>query len=234
MKLSIIIPVFNEEKTIEILTRKVLEEIKKLSIEAELIIVNDASFDKTSEILERMKKNAGDFKFKLINLEKRSGKGGAIKKALSFAEGDYFLIQDADLEYNPQDYPILLEPILNNKTNVVFGSRSLKKNKRNVFWLVNKILTELFNIFFKTNLTDFSTCYKIFPASLKKDLIAIKANDFSFDVFYLTFTIAKRNILIYEVPISYEPRSYQEGKKLKIKHGFKIFFNIFKYGFFKK
>ncbi len=226
MKLSIIIPVFNEERTIRMLIEQVFKAVKDLNINAEIIVVNDGSTDNTLKVLQAIK-NGRKLKFELINLKKNSGKGSAIKVALPLVRGDYILIQDADLEYSPVDnYQLLIEPVLNSKSEVVFGSRALGHNKRNIFWLPSVFLTKFFNLLFGTNLSDFSTCYKLFPSFLIEELLEIKDNDFSFDVFYLTFLVTKHKLPILEVPIIYKPR--RENKKLELKHGFKIFFCMIK------
>ena len=226
-KLSIIVPVYNEIATIE----KVLVEIKNadtLNFEKEIIVVDDNSTDGTKQAL----KETEDGQKKIIFSDKNEGKGAVIKRGLVIATGDYILIQDADLEYTPKNYPKLLKPILEKETEVIFGSRFLQKNKRNYFYAFGNIIaTRIFNLIFKTNLTDLATCYKIFPKKLIPRLLEIKENDFVFDVIQLTATIIKNGYTIKEIPIDYFPRWHREGKKLKLKHGFKIFFSLFKIAF---
>lgn len=222
MKLSIIIPVYNEVQTIA----EILAEVERADIlgcEKEIIVVDDGSTDGTREVLQK-KNGSIEQRMCVIFRTLNGGKGAALKDGLHIATGDYILIQDADMEYPPaENYPVLLKPIIEKQTDVVFGSRYLKKNKRNHFYsLGNKILTAFFNFIFKTHLTDFATCYKIFPRKLIPQLLEIKDDDFVFDVVQLTAVIAKNRYRIKEVPIDYIPRWYSSGKKLKLKHGLRI------------
>ncbi len=229
-KLSIIVPVYNEIKTIG----KILEEIKNadtLNFEKEIIVVNDKSTDGTTELLQQFgnKQQETNDKIRIIFSQTNSGKGAALKKGFAIATGDYILIQDADLEYTPKNYPKLLLPIINQESEIVFGSRFLQKNKRNYFYAFGNIIaTKIFNLIFKTHLTDLATCYKIFPKNLIPKFLEIKENDFVFDVVKLTTIIIKNGYTIKEIPIDYFPRWRKEGKKLKLKHGIKIFYNLFK------
>lgn len=225
MKLSIIIPVFNEEKTIE----EIIKKIKNISLplKKETIVVNDGSSDKTNDILEKLKNH---FNFILISHQNNQGKGAAIKTGLSQATGDFILIQDADLEYFPEDYPILLEPLLKNEGDVVYGSRNIFKNRHFsllYFW-GGQFLTLIFNILFKTRLTDINTGYKVFKKEIF-DNIKLREDDFGFCE-EVTARLVKRGYKIKEVPIRYSPRGFREGKKIHWWHdGFRAFYIIIKY-----
>jgi glycosyltransferase involved in cell wall biosynthesis len=227
MKVSIIIPVFNEEKTIE----KIIKKIEKvpLSIKKEIIIVNDGSFDNTKKILEQLKEK---FDFILISHQKNQGKGAAIRTGLSLATGDFILIQDADLEYSPEDYPILLKPLLEEESEIVYGSRNLLENPRfsAIYYLGGKFLTFIFNLLFKTKLTDINTGYKVFKKDVFKD-IKLFEDGFAFCE-EITCKVVKRGYKIKEVPIHYFPRSFREGKKLHWWDGFKGLLTIIKYYLF--
>ncbi len=219
-KLSILIPVYNEEKTI-------LETIKKVSgvvlphWETEIIVIDDGSTDNTPKILNEIEKTSD---VTVIYGKENLGKGGALKHGLSFANGDWILIQDADLEYNPNDYQALLSPIEKGEADVVFGSRFLKKNKRNsiLYTIEDIVATFMFNRIYHTHLTDITTCYKIFPQKIIPNLLPIEDNDFVFDVIRLSEEIAREKLSIKEVPISYNPRWYKEGKKMTFSHNIAI------------
>lgn len=219
-KLSILIPVYNEGKTI-------LETIKKVSEvilphwKMEIIVIDDGSTDNTPKILNEIEKTSD---ITVIYGKENLGKGGALKHGLSFANGDWVLIQDADLEYNPDEYQTLLSPIEEGRAEVVFGSRLLKRNKRNsVMYVIGDIVaTFMFNRIYKTHLTDLATCYKVFPKKIIPNLLPIEENDFVFDVVRLSEEIAKEKLIIKEVPISYTPRWYKKGKKLTFSNGIKI------------
>lgn len=224
MKLSVIIPVFNEEKTVaEIISRVKKQKIPKA--EKEIIVVNDGSTDKSLEIIQKIKG------IKLVNYKKNSGKGTAVRKGIKKATGDYILIQDADLEYDPSDYKILLAPILEGKAEVVYGSRFLGPHKNMLFWhmLANKSLSFLTNILYNTTLSDMEVGYKLFPRKLAL-VLNLKANGFDFEP-EITAKILKRNIRIFEVPTSYAGREYSEGKKITMKDAFIALFILLKYRF---
>ncbi|KKS41682.1 MAG: Dolichyl-phosphate mannose synthase related protein [Candidatus Gottesmanbacteria bacterium GW2011_GWB1_43_11] len=222
MKLSILIPVYNEESTIAHIVQKIFR-VHISGVQKEVIIIDDGSNDGTKLVLKQNKKYIDT----LIFSNKRAGKGAALKLGLEKASGDFILIQDADLEYDPEEYPILLSPILNKQTSVVFGSRYLKPNKRNHIYSVgNRIITWLFNTYYGTYITDISTGFKVFPKSLILQLITIPSNDFVFDVVDITREIVKNDLAIYEVPITYHVRGHHEGKKLHTIHGIKILFNL--------
>jgi len=225
MKLSIIIPVFNEKKTIEEILERVISA-PAFGFEKEIVVVDDCSTDGTSELLEKLKEK---FKFLLLRHEQNLGKGAAIRTGLNYVSGDIVLIQDADLEYNPKDYQKILKPILEGKTKVVYGSRNLNpenKPSSKIYNFGRKFLSFFFNLFFKTKLTDVMTCYKVF----KKEVIfpsELSENRFGFDC-EITAKIVKKGVQIFEVPISYHPRSFKEGKKIKIKDGLRSIYVILK------
>lgn len=222
MKLSIIIPVYNEEKTIAEIIRQV-KAVK--SLEKEIIVVNDGSTDHTIKVIKNIKD------ITLISHKTNQGKGSAIRTGIAKAIGDYILVQDADLEYDPQDILAMLEPINRGKTAVVYGSR-FTGQRRNMFfwhWIGNQLLTLITNILYNTTLSDMETGYKLIPASLLKSL-KLKSRRFEFEP-EVTAKILKRNIRIWEVPISYAGREYHEGKKISWKDTFPALFTLIKYRF---
>ena len=228
MKISIIIPCFNEHRTIEVILKKV-QNLK--DYEKEIIVIDDCSTDGTREILNNIEKNLFQ---KLIFNEKNYGKGFCIKKGISYATGEIIIIQDADLEYDPNDYFKLIEPIKNDIADVVYGSRFTGSEERRVlfYWhsLGNKILTTLSNMFTNINLTDMECCYKAFRANDIKD-INLKEDRFGFEP-EITAKIAKKNLRIYEVGIKYFGRKYSEGKKITWIDGFRAIYCIIYYKFF--
>jgi len=225
MLLSILIPVYNEAKTI----RPTIERVQATSYEKEIIIVDDGSDDGTREELKQIDQN-----IKVLLHEKNRGKGAAIQTALQHATGDILLIQDADMEYDPSDYPQLLEPIVSGKADVVFGSRFLGGGAHRVlyFWhsLGNRFLTLLANMLNDLNMTDMETGYKVFTREVQK-AIKIRSNRFGFEPEF-TAKVARKRFRIYEVPISYYGRGYREGKKITWRDGFAALFWIFRYRFF--
>jgi glycosyltransferase involved in cell wall biosynthesis len=232
MKLSIIIPVYNEYKTVEELVGKV-KKVNIGSIEKEIIIVDDGSKDQTIEIL---KSRIEPIVSKVIYNEKNGGKGSAVRTGLKNVSGDLVIIQDADLEYDPEDYNILLKPILENKADVVYGSRFMgdSAHRVNKYWhfIGNRIVTTLSNIFTNLNLIDEATCYKLFRKEVL-DKITLTENGFGIDI-ELTAKVSHQKIRMYEVGISYYGRSYEEGKKIGWKDGFRTLYVILKYGIFKR
>jgi glycosyltransferase involved in cell wall biosynthesis len=228
MKLSIIIPCYNECNTIKSILLKI-NEVN--NYQKEIIIIDDCSNDGTKEILENINQNDDQ---KIIFNDKNYGKGFCLKKGISEATGDIIIIQDADLEYDPHDYPKLVEPIKKNIADVVYGSRFTGSESKRVlfYWhsLGNFILTTLSNMFTNINLTDMECCYKAFKSKIIKE-IDLKENRFGFEP-EVTAKIAKKNLRIYEVGIKYYGRKYSEGKKITWIDGFRaiyciIFYNIF-------
>ena len=229
MKLSIIIPCFNEEKTIAKIVAKVA---MFKTLEKEIIIVDDCSNDSSREIIEEISKNNNEVQFIFQTTNK--GKGSAIRKGFEVATGDILLIQDADLEYDPSDYDKLILPFLEADADVVYGSRFLggKYIRLHFFWhyVANKILTLITNIVTNLNMTDMETGYKLFKKKTIES-ITLKENSFSIEP-EITVKLAKKGYSFYEVPISYRGRSYQEGKKITLKDAFIAIYCIIKYRFF--
>tara|TARA_B100000900_G_scaffold233342_1_gene198097 strand:- start:45 stop:734 length:690 start_codon:yes stop_codon:yes gene_type:complete len=228
MKVSIIIPCFNEEKTISLVINKILSSYTG---EKEIIVIDDNSNDKTREILDSDLKDKID---RIILNDKNYGKGFSIRQGINIAEGDIILIQDADLEYDPTDYNKLIKPIAKGFADVVYGSRFLGGDEKRVlyFWhtLGNKFLTTLSNMFSNLNLTDMEVGYKLFKSDVIKDLNLLE-NRFGFEP-EVTAKIAKKKIRIYEVGISYYGRKYEDGKKITWKDGISALRCIVKYNLF--
>jgi glycosyltransferase involved in cell wall biosynthesis len=221
MLLSILIPVYNERTVVERSLSLVLAAPLPENVERELVIVDDCSTDGTSAILERLA--AQDSRIRLTRHPVNRGKGAAVRTAIEQAQGDFCLIQDADLEYDPSEYPRLLKPLLEGHADAVFGSRYLVSEQTRVlpFWhsVINKTLTLISNIFSNLNVTDMETCYKVFRTDLLKS-IPIRSDRFGFEP-EITMKCAKRKLRVYEVPISYHGRTYEEGKKIGWKDGVK-------------
>ena len=221
LRLSILIPVYNERTVVERSLALVLAAPLPENMDRELIIVDDCSTDGTAAILERMA--AEEPSIRLVRKTVNEGKGAAVRTAIEQASGDFCLVQDADLEYDPSEYPRLLRPLLDGNADAVFGSRYLVDEQTRVlpFWhsMINKYLTLLSNMFCNLNLTDMETCYKVFRTDLLKS-IPIRSNRFGFEP-EITMKAAKRKLRIYEVPISYHGRTYEEGKKIGWKDGVK-------------
>ena len=222
MKISIIIPVFNEEKTVI----KIIDSLKKVDgFYKEVIVIDDASTDGTYKKLQEIKG------IKIIRQLKNLGKGSAIRAGIEFATGDYILVQDADLEYDPQDISSMIKPINQGKAGVVYGSR-FTGSRRNMFfwhWMGNQLLTLVTNVLYNTTLSDMETCYKLIPLKLIKSL-NLRAKRFEFEP-EVTAKILKRNIRIWEVPISYAGREYDEGKKITWRDGIPALWTLIKYRF---
>ncbi|MEK7111582.1 MAG: glycosyltransferase family 2 protein [Patescibacteria group bacterium] len=222
MKISIIIPVFNEEKTITEIIRQI-QMVKGLN--KEIIVIDDCSTDDTINIIKDIKDII------IISHEKNQGKGTAIRTGIAKANGDFVLVQDADLEYDPQDILSMIKPIIQGKAEVVYGSR-FTGPRRNMFfwhWMGNQFLTLVTNILYNTTLSDMETCYKLIPLKLIKSL-NLRAKRFEFEP-EVTAKILKRNIRIWEVPVSYAGREYNEGKKITWRDGIPALWTLIKYRF---
>lgn len=221
MKLSVIIPTYNEEKTIEEIVRRV----RAVPIDKEIIAVNDASRDRSGEILDRLA--APDFK--VLHHAKNQGKGAAIRTGMTAVTGDIVVIQDADLEYDPGEFPKLIDPIIKGHADVVYGSRFLGSHSAMFFWhyLGNKFLSLTTNILYNTVITDMETCYKAFRAPIITG-ITIKANRFDFEP-EITAKVLKQGCRVFEVPIVYVGRGFAEGKHITWRDGFSALWTLFKY-----
>lgn len=221
-RLSVVIPVYNERATLSEIVRRC--RAVELSCEKEIVIVDDGSTDGSAEIA----KSLGDSTVKAVLLRENSGKGAAVKRGIEEATGDYILIQDADLEYDPADWHRLMSPVEAGKAVVVYGSRFTGERKNMLFWhwVGNRFLSLCTNILFNTTLSDMETCYKLIPADLLRSL-DLKAKRFEFEP-EVTAKILKRGIRIYEVPISYSGREIHEGKKITWKDGFAALWTLLK------
>ncbi|MCB0102376.1 MAG: glycosyltransferase family 2 protein [Anaerolineales bacterium] len=225
MKLSVIIPVYNEVESLETIVKRVQDT----KLAHEIVLVDDGSKDGTRDILKQWEGRKG---LNIILHEKNQGKGAAVRTGMGAAQGDVLLIQDADLEYDPRDYPELLRPIEEGVADVVYGSRFLGRAHRvTMFWhlMANKLLTLFTNILYDTILTDMETGYKVF----RKEVIAgmtIHANSFNFEPEF-TAKILKRKYRIFEVPITFNPRDYSQGKKIKLHDAFEAVWALIKYRF---
>ncbi len=226
MKLSVVIPVYNEQASL----RDVVQRVEGVDYDKEIILVDDGSTDGSRAILEEYKGREG---YHVLFHARNRGKGAALRTGFACATGDVIIIQDADLEYNPKDYAILLEPILDGRADVVYGSRFLGGPHRVLFYwhyVGNKFLTTLSNMLTNLNLTDMETGYKVFSKKVI-DSINLKCDRFGFEP-EITSKIARRNFRIYEVPISYSGRDYSEGKKITWKDGMAALWFIFRFRFF--
>ena len=225
MKLSVIIPVFNERNTIV----EIIERVIKVDLPKEIIVVDDGSTDGTRAILEELKPRID----RLILLEKNSGKGAAVKAGFAAATGDILVIQDADLEYDPEDFHDLMKPILSANADLVLGSRmsGAKPQRAYYFWhyVGNKLITFTARVLYNTTLSDIYTCYKMFRRTQLVGL-TIGSDGFEFDAEFLA-KLLKRGLIVYEVPIAYYGRSYNEGKKIRWNHTLRVLWNLFKFRF---
>ena len=230
-KLSIIIPVFNEERTVAELLDKVIRVVLPHGITKEIIVINDGSTDGTLEILKRYNN-----KIKLIQHHTNLGKGAAVRTGFGAAKGDFLLIQDADLEYSPEDYTRLLEPLMKKTSKVVYGTRLVdyplrlwgsNKTPLPIHWISNKFLTKLTNILYGSKLTDMETCYKMFTQEVLKKL-NLTSNKFDIEP-EITAKILLSGFSIHEIPIKVKPRTRSEGKKIGWKDGIQAIWAIFKY-----
>lgn len=225
MKLSVIIPVYNEVESIE----TILKRVQATRLVHEIIVVDDGSTDGTRDVLKKLDGRKG---VRVILHEKNQGKGGAVRTGMTAAKGDVLLIQDADLEYDPRDYAELLKPIQEGLADVVYGSRFLGKAHRvTMFWhmVANKSLTLMTNILYDTILTDMETGYKVFRREVIEGM-TIHANRFNFEPEF-TAKILKRKRRIFEVPITFNPRDYSQGKKIKLQDAFEAVWTLLKYRF---
>lgn len=225
MNISVIIPVYNEVKTIQEIVRRV----QAVGLVSEILIVDDGSTDGTRDLLEDL---SADDMIRVILHERNQGKGAAVRTGIQAAKGDIMLIQDADLEYDPRDYPALLKPLEEDIADVVYGSRFLGGPRRPIlFWnmVANKILTLMTNILYNNILTDMETGYKVFRREVVENL-ELKSNRFNFEPEF-TAKLLKRKVRVYEVPISFNPREYHEGKKIGIMDAFEAVWALIKYRF---
>jgi glycosyltransferase involved in cell wall biosynthesis len=230
-KLSILIPVFNEANTI-IPVLEMVSQADSCGLEKELIVVDDGSADGTRDILACL--DAGKYSARIFFHDKNQGKGAALRTGQGHATGDIIMIQDADLEYSPSEYPELLKPILDGRADVVYGSRlsggKITRAFKFTHLVGNKFLSLLTNLLYNSTLTDMETCYKVFRADVFKK-VKIRSNRFEFEP-EITAKVLKQGVRIYELPISYYGRDYAEGKKITWKDGFGAMFALVRYRFF--
>lgn len=225
MKISVIVPAYNEAATVT----EIIDRIRATGLDIELIVVDDGSTDGTREILKRERGKIDH----LLLQERNRGKGAALKAGFAVATGDVLIIQDADLEYNPEDYPELLKPIEKAGADLVLGSRltGAKPQRAYYYWhyVGNRLITFIARVLYNTTLSDIYTCYKVFK---REQLIGldVKSNGFEFDAEFLAILL-KRHLVVYEVPISYYGRSYSEGKKIQWYHTALVVWNLIKYRF---
>jgi glycosyltransferase involved in cell wall biosynthesis len=224
--LSVVMPVYNERATI----RAILDRVRSVGLAHEIVVVDDGSTDGTRQVLTELEPLIPELR--LILHERNQGKGAAVVTGIQQATQDILLIQDADLEYDPRDYPALLEPLLDGRADVVYGSRFLGAPRRTtMFWhmVANKLLTFMTNILYNSILSDMETGYKVFPRVLIQS-IPIRAKRFNFEP-EITAKLLKRHVRIYEVPITFNPREYSEGKKIGLPDAFEAVWTLFRYRF---
>ena len=223
-KLSVVVPVYNERNTlVEILRRMRAVELPD-GVEREIIVVDDGSDDGTRDVLRQL----GDSTVRVVLHDRNRGKGAAVRTGLEHSTGDYVLIQDADLEYDPDDWPRLLAPVLRGRARVVYGSRFTGERRNMLFlhWVGNRCLSLATNVLYNTTLSDMETCYKLIDAGLLRDL-ALRADKFDIEP-EITAKILRRGVRIYEVPISYAGREFDEGKKITWRDGFAAIWTLVK------
>lgn len=226
MKLSVVMPIYNEANTLE----EIIKRVRSSGLADELVLVNDGSTDGTPQLLDKLASQPG---VQVLHHERNQGKGAAVRTGIGAATGDLILIQDADLEYDPRDFEKLLDPIQNSGADVVFGSRFLGGPRRPTMFLhmvANKLLTLLTNILYNNILTDMETGYKLFKREALQG-ITIRSNRFNFEP-EITAKLLKRRVRVFEVPISFNPRDYSEGKKIGLKDAFEAVWALFWYRFF--
>lgn len=236
MKLSIVIPAYNEARTIHLILNKIKDVHLLGNVEKEIIIVNDCSKDDTEQSIMNYMAGNKEMNIQYRKHDVNKGKGAALHTGIREASGDYIIIQDADLEYDPEEYNLMLKPILNGMADIVYGSRFMGSQPHRIlfFWhsIGNKVLTFLSNMFTNLNLSDMETCYKLFRADLIKN-IQLNEKRFGFEPEVTAKVARLPKVRIYEVGISYYGRTYEEGKKIGWKDGFRAIYCILKYGLFR-
>jgi len=222
--LSVVMPVYNEKGTVE----EIVERVLAVPVRIELIAVDDASTDGSHEILEKLSREKG---FRLLRQDRNQGKGAAVRRGIEAATGDVIVVQDADLEYSPEEFPDLLDLISKGKADAVFGSRFIGRHRCFLFthYLANLFLNLVTNVLYNTTMTDMETCFKAVRADVLKDL-ELKSNRFGIEP-EITAKLFKRGARVYEVPITYEGRDYSEGKKITWRDGFPALWTLLKYRF---